>query len=426
LVQPDNSTITISAGLISVPTATNSILGLVKPDGTTITISGGVISSVGGGGGGGGGGTSTIPVVRSSNIQVSSNSSYTVTWPSGTSAGDLVVIVGGHGYNFNNPSGWSVIDNQAGSNFNGAAWWKVMDAADITAGSVALTTAGSFDGVISAVTIKSGTYSGVGTFVSSRSSSGSTSVGLTTDTTPTTSDLMVYFGGTRANVACSETLGTSLQVTGAGNASATLNAGTPASSGALSPTFNFAAAGSGYYVIAIRIVAAAGSGGSTVPGGAWTQLSFSPTTSAHFGQSLYTASPTFALAAGQRLEIEGYVYKSASSSDSRIYASTNGTDAYHMSNQSDGNLVLYRYSGGTNTPFTASGSSSDNTYAGRPRIKLIVNARASLSNAIIGEADWYITQVTRGDTSVQMVGTVTIYMASDDATKCTVMARVIQ
>lgn len=91
LVRPDNTTITISSGIISavgggggggipanptatagpsaingvattymrsdaapaVQTATTSQLGLVKPDGTSITISGGVISSTGGGGGGG-------------------------------------------------------------------------------------------------------------------------------------------------------------------------------------------------------------------------------------------------------------------------------------------------------------------------------------------------------------------------------------
>lgn len=43
-VQPDGSTILISAGVVSVPTGTTSALGLLQPDGSTILVSGGVIS----------------------------------------------------------------------------------------------------------------------------------------------------------------------------------------------------------------------------------------------------------------------------------------------------------------------------------------------------------------------------------------------
>ena len=49
-LEPDNSTITASAGVISATTATTSQLGVVKPDGSTITIAGGVITAVGGSG----------------------------------------------------------------------------------------------------------------------------------------------------------------------------------------------------------------------------------------------------------------------------------------------------------------------------------------------------------------------------------------
>ncbi len=50
VVQPDNTTIAVSGGVISVPTATDSTLGLVQPDGSTITISAGVISASSGSG----------------------------------------------------------------------------------------------------------------------------------------------------------------------------------------------------------------------------------------------------------------------------------------------------------------------------------------------------------------------------------------
>jgi hypothetical protein len=49
IVQPDNSTISISSGVITAATATSSTLGVVQPDNTTITISGGIISAVSGG-----------------------------------------------------------------------------------------------------------------------------------------------------------------------------------------------------------------------------------------------------------------------------------------------------------------------------------------------------------------------------------------
>jgi hypothetical protein len=49
LVEPDGTTIGITAGVISVPVATTGQKGLVEPDGTTIGITAGVISAIGGG-----------------------------------------------------------------------------------------------------------------------------------------------------------------------------------------------------------------------------------------------------------------------------------------------------------------------------------------------------------------------------------------
>jgi hypothetical protein len=49
VIEGDNSTLTLTAGVASCTTATTSQLGCVEPDGSTITISNGVISAVGGG-----------------------------------------------------------------------------------------------------------------------------------------------------------------------------------------------------------------------------------------------------------------------------------------------------------------------------------------------------------------------------------------
>lgn len=148
--------------------------------------------------GGSAGGT---PVVRASTIQSSSGSSYTVTWPSGTIAGDVVLIFGEHAYSFNNPTGWAVLDNQAGGNANGFVIAKIMTSADIAASSVTITTNGAYNGSLAAVTINGGTMTGMrapAAFVRSTGgpSSGG-SVGLYSFT-PMATDLVLGFVGVRA------------------------------------------------------------------------------------------------------------------------------------------------------------------------------------------------------------------------------------
>ena len=186
----------------------------------TVDATGKVTAASNGSGGGGGGVT---PVVRASNIQSSSNSSYTVTWPTGTISGDIVFIFGAHGFNFNNPAGWTVLDNNQGSNINGFLAAKIMTSADITAGSVTLTTGGAFNGVISAVTIN-GTTPGMtglrlpGSFTRN-TGAGVTSIALTT-ASPLSTDTTLVFFAQRGTVNCTFSSGvTSLQAINATNAS---------------------------------------------------------------------------------------------------------------------------------------------------------------------------------------------------------------
>jgi len=151
--------------------------------------------------GGTGGGGGTMPVVRGSNIQSSSASSWTVTWPTGTVAGDVVFIFGEQGYGFTNPAGWTVLDNQQGGYASGVTIAKVMASADITAGSIAVVANGVYNGVVAAVTINGTTMNGLrspSVFV--RSSAGPAAggtVGFSTST-PNTTDLVVVFVGIRA------------------------------------------------------------------------------------------------------------------------------------------------------------------------------------------------------------------------------------
>lgn len=178
------------------------------------------------------------PTVRSSGIQSSSAASYTVTFPTGAAAGDVCVICGGHGFGFNNPTGWTVISNITGSNWNGAAWVKQLTAADISTGNVTITTTGSFNGVLAVVCF-------IGLAGDIRYSAFfQQAVGVSPRTTTTTfgtgtSDYILYWASNRNASTNTIDQGVSLQAINATAASGALYGGVPASGGVLTANFSF-------------------------------------------------------------------------------------------------------------------------------------------------------------------------------------------
>ena len=205
----------------------------------------GRITAAANGSGGGGGGT---PVVRASKISSSSASSYTITWPTGTIAGDTVLFFGGHGFGFNLPAGWVQLSNLTGSNFNGAVFSRVLSSADITTGSVTVTTAGSYNGVVCLVTLI-GFCQVRGTPAASRNGTGSASIVLASDGAPQTTDLALYFGSNRSTPGSTDTvsLGAALQTVTATEASGVLTGASPAAAGGVTATFSYSTAGTGNY-----------------------------------------------------------------------------------------------------------------------------------------------------------------------------------
>lgn len=187
----------------------------------------------------------STPTIRSSNIQSSSASTYTVTWPTGTVVGDLVVIFGGHGFQFSSPpSGWAELDNQQGGNFNGATFAKIMTSGDITTGSVSITTTGAFNGVLVAATITGTTTQGLKGLKSLRSSGGATAVFMIPPDYQT-GDILLAFASQRVAAAVTFSSGiTALQSINAANASGAFGT---AISTLLGETATFGSAGSGYY-----------------------------------------------------------------------------------------------------------------------------------------------------------------------------------
>jgi hypothetical protein len=202
-----------------------------------------------------------------SNIQSSSASSYTVSFPTGTAAGNIAFVFCGHGYAVNNPSGWILVENKAGANFNGAVFAKVLTAGDVSAGSMTVTTAGAYNGVL-AIAVFSGVTPFVVASESIQSGGSTTSVNLTGNYHASTSFPSLYFGGTRGATTCAVTVGTSLQAINAANASGCLYEATVTANAG----FTFAAAGTGYYVAGVIFTDSSGGGGGG-GGGAWTWVS---------------------------------------------------------------------------------------------------------------------------------------------------------
>lgn len=185
------------------------------------------------------GGAFATQVVRASNIQSSSAASYVITWPTGTVAGDYVFIFAGHAFSINTPTGWFQIDAQTGTNWNGAAFWRFLNATDIAAGNVTVTTGGSGNGVFAAVTLI-GAHGFIRTpITSSRNSTGAASRTLNTDGALQTTDLVLYFASNRNNSANTVSLGSSQQTISAAAASGALYAGSPAAAGGISPVFSY-------------------------------------------------------------------------------------------------------------------------------------------------------------------------------------------
>lgn len=91
---------------------------------------------------GGGGGTLAVPAATAQNPNGANP--FTITFPTGAAAGNLVVITVGARWNYTSlPSGWTVADANDGSFFNGRTIWKVLTSGDVATGSIAISLGGS-------------------------------------------------------------------------------------------------------------------------------------------------------------------------------------------------------------------------------------------------------------------------------------------
>lgn len=159
----------------------------------------------------------------------------------------------------------------------------------------------------------------------------------------------------------------------------------------------------------------------------WTDLTFGSSSSA-YGATVYTATETFALAAGKTVEVELLLYK-LETTGAALYIG-DLTNAMFTSIQTDDNLVQYRRNGGADTLIgTASGSFSENNFTGVHRVNMMVmkqaastlNTRSNVNGLKLPANNSHVSAaVTAFDLS-----TVNISIITDDIAKCFGRARVI-
>lgn len=211
----------------AVQKCSSSVFGLAKVDGTTISATGGVISLLGA--------VPTLPTIRNSNITSSSASSYNLTLPTGATAGDALLVFGGHAFTINVPAGAISLSNISGTNWAGAVFVKVLSSTDISNGFLTVTTSGSFNGVFCCVCFVGGCSAFINCGDQRNGNGGSPRTLMPLDYKPNSMGL--YWGCNRNNDAVTISVGSSLQTTSALNASGAVYTASPAVFGSMSFTY---------------------------------------------------------------------------------------------------------------------------------------------------------------------------------------------
>jgi hypothetical protein len=180
---------------------------------------------------------------------VNNTNTVTIALPTGTAAGDTLLVLSGHGYQNNTPTP-ATFDMSFQTNigfYNGGTWLKIpVQASDVTAGNVTMTFGGSYYGHIVLIAF-TGAITGVSAKVSGSSTGGAGSRTLTTSAAPATNEYAVYFGAGRANGAITSTAGTSLASDAQNQSSFVVAGEVLASGGAKSSTFNYSVVPTGEF-----------------------------------------------------------------------------------------------------------------------------------------------------------------------------------
>ena len=164
------------------------------------------------------------------------------------------------------------------------------------------------------------------------------------------------------------------------------------------------------------------SGGSS----SWTQLTWG-TTETLFGISVKPSAQTFTLAAGDHLEIKGYLHRG--STDAAVIVSPDGlTGMAVLCQVSDGSYHIQRYwNGGNNSEAAFGNSVAWQSYAGFYYVEFhlvpFAGSESELMWAVVNSNSTGFKADTESQTS--WIGAVTLYLETDTPANCNLVARVI-
>jgi hypothetical protein len=169
--------------------------------------------------------------------------------PTGSQAGDRMVLFAGDGYGPDGPTGWTNVNSAGGINWLGGAFTGLLTSTDISNGYVRFGFANSYFGVVAGIGFV-GATSGIRTNAQQQNGSGSTSRTLSSGTSPSTpqaGDYALAFGSARVNAACSCSILTQLEALNNTDACGVLNGDVLGSAGAISANFTYNASSVGDY-----------------------------------------------------------------------------------------------------------------------------------------------------------------------------------
>lgn len=203
--------------------------------------------------------------MRGSGFVPITTNSAPVTWPAGTVAGDMAVVIVSAGWDFTIPAGWTSLGYRSGTGtaVAGSCFYKLLDAADISAGGFTLALGGSAGGGLSIATFQDGADLSV-SFLTVNGATGTIAnqtVGLGGSAPE---DLFLVYGGIEANVAITFATAPGTHSFSAASYSMRFGVYDPSSSGVANDTIGFASASAGAYWASVRISKTAATNGLTV------------------------------------------------------------------------------------------------------------------------------------------------------------------
>ena len=161
-------------------------------------------------------------------------------------------------------------------------------------------------------------------------------------------------------------------------------------------------------------------------GPAWTTITSWGSSSTIFGfANSVPASAGFTGSTNSRMEIEAYIYKLSGTAG--VLGLTNGTNGYFISAQGDGNIAFYRYVAGTPTSIGGTGVDATRNFTGIFKLKIVLHSRPSTRQEAEGSVDDVRINSVMNDVNVgiDLTGTLTPFIRTDDTTKCYVRYRVL-